>query len=290
MCLITEFGCSVKPLVKDLLGDSLLHHACFGGSLDLVEFLIQEHEEDVNTRNDQGNTPLCYAAGNGSAKVAMLMIEQHGCDPNVVGYLGKSLLHYACEGGSVDLVRYLIEKCKVNVDARDDQLYTPLHIAAFSGTVEVALFLIKELGCDVNTTGYLGRSLLHDVCEGGNLLLVQLLLSSYGLSVLSDDEANTPLHSCSIKGHSMCVEALLSANAPPLIRNNAGKTPVDVSKDRASMVLNQYLRNNREKQVDYNAVLALAEKKYSGKHPITRLFFLGNCGAGKTSLVESLKT
>ena len=290
MCLINEFGCAVKPAVKDQLGDSLLHHACFGGSVDLVKFLIEKHKEDVNARNDQGNTPLCYAAVSGSVEVALLLIEQFGCDTNVVGYLGKSVLHYACQGGSLKLVQSLIQEHHANVTTRDKNSYTPLHTAAYYGMADIALFLIDQFGCDIHAKGYEGQSLLHCACEGGSVRLVQSLLHT--ISVLSiDNEGNTPLHTCSSHGRAQCVEALLSLNAPVLIRNNNGKTPVDVAIGRSRTILDQYLVDNHHKlQVDYNVVLKLAKERYSGEHPLARLFVVGNPGAGKSSLVESLKT
>ena len=126
--------------------------------------------------------------------------------------------------------------------------------------------------------------------RGGSVFLVEYLLSK--LSVLStDNDGNTPLHTCASHGQAQCVEALLSANAPPLIRNNTGQTPMDVAKGRARVVLEEYLlKNHRKLQFNYNAMLGLAKSRYSGEYPVTRLFVLGNPGAGKSSLVESFKT
>lgn len=73
------------------------------------------------------------------------------------------------------------------------------------------------------------------VKEGSSVYLIKILLSE--ISVLSmDNEGNTPLHTCASHRHALCVEALLSVNAPPLIRNKAGKTPVDVAMGRARLV------------------------------------------------------
>lgn len=38
--------------------------------------------------------------------------------------------------------------------------------------MEVALSLINEFHCDTHATGNLGRSLLHEACEGGSVRLL----------------------------------------------------------------------------------------------------------------------
>ena len=107
----------------------------------------------------------------------------------------------------------------------------------------------------------------------------------------TDNDGNTPLHTCASHGQAPSVEALLAANAPPLIRNNTGQTSMDIAIGRARVVLEEYLlKNHRKLQFDYSAMLGLAKIRHSGEYPATRLFVLGNPGAGKSSLVESFKT
>ena len=308
LSLIDEYGCD--PNVRGRFGGSVLHDASQGGSVSLVQTLIREHKADVNARNDHNDTPLSLAACSGKADVALSLINEFGCDPNVRGQFGRSVLHDACEGGSVSLVQTLIREHKADVNARDDQNNTPLNVAAFSVKAEVALSLINEFGCDPNVRGQFGWTVLHNACEGGSVSLIQTLLRMHNLDALNildkrkessralsmsplldfSNRGETPLHICARFGHATCAEALLSANAPLLIRDNNGKTPVDVSKGKARVVLQQYLKENRHKlHIDYTAVLRTARKRYSGKYPITKLFILGNPGAGKSSLVESFK-
>ena len=312
LSLINEFDCD--PNVRGQFGISVLHYACEGGSVSLVQTLIREHKADVNARDDQNNTPLIVAACIGEAEVALSLIDEFGCDPNVRGRFGRSLLHYACEGGSVSLVQALIREHRADVNARDDQNETPLNVAAFSDKADIALSLINEFGCDTNIRGRFNRSLLHNACYGGCVSLVQTLIrehkadanarddtpdnkrgSTSALVTASlldiDNDGETPLHLCAWQGHAACVEALLSANAPLLLRDNYGRSPVDISKGKARVVLQQYLKENHHKlHIDYTAVLRAARKKYSGEHPVTKLFVLGNPGAGKSSLVQSFKT
>ena len=52
MCLIEEFGCD--PKVRGHRNRTLLHFACYGGSLQLVQTLIQKYNAgiDINSRDD----------------------------------------------------------------------------------------------------------------------------------------------------------------------------------------------------------------------------------------------
>ena len=287
LSLIKEFGCD--PNARGHLDRPLISFACQSCSVSLVRTLILEYNADTNARDNFNYTPLNLSAYAGNVDVTLALLDEFGCDPNERGYLRRSLLHDACYGGSVNLVQTLIRKYKANIYARDYHTMTPLHLAAYCGKTNVALCLIKEFKCDINTRGHLGKSLLHDACEGGSLVLVQYLLPFISIFCV-DNEGNTPLHTCSRFGHAACVEALLLKNAPILVRNNRGHTPRDVATGQALLVLQEFLISNREKrQIDYNYVLNLSEKKYSGEHPITRLFVIGDPGAGKSSLVESMK-
>ena len=101
------------------------------------------------------------------------------------------------------LVQSLIRDHHAEVNAIDDNDYTPLHTAAYYGITDIAVSLINEFGCDIHTAGYQGIFLLHAACEGGSVWLVQCLLNT--ISVLSmDNEGNTPLHTCSSHGCSVC--------------------------------------------------------------------------------------
>ena len=289
MFLIKDLDCD--PHVKGLTNRSLLHSACEGGNSNLVRTLIEEFNADFNDVCELSTTPLHIAALCGKQEVVRLLIDKYRCDPNTRGYMGKSLLHLACDirAGNINLIRTLINDYHADVNSQDDNGNTPLAVAAYSGQGECALVLINEFGADINVRGTSGRSLLHNACEGGRVILVRLLLAF--LSMLSIDMyGNTPLHICAVFNRVNCVHALLSANAPVLIRNNNGCTPIDLARGESKLVIDHYLKDNQHQlKVDYNEVIRLAAAKYSGENHITRVLVLGHPGAGKSSLVESLK-
>ena len=109
--------------------------------------------------------------------------------------------------------------------------------------------------------------------------------------LLVDDDGNTPLHTaCLNYSRKPILTALLKYNPPLLVRNKDGKTPLDVAPSWLLSILDQYMNENSDKiYADYQNIQTLAKKKYSSAEPITRIFVIGNPGAGKSSLVETLK-
>ncbi|MEM2186309.1 MAG: ankyrin repeat domain-containing protein [Thermofilaceae archaeon] len=99
---------------------SLLHFAAEMGDLELARFFVEMVpsllgiEQDVNARDNDGETPL----------------------------------HKAVFRGHLEVARFLVEK-GADVNARNIDGMTPLHLAVFRGHLEVARFLVEK-GADVN--------------------------------------------------------------------------------------------------------------------------------------------
>ena len=149
---------AVIPVQLDVMGDLLLHYACAGGAIELVQTLI--YDLNVSARDSQNNIPISIAAFAGNTEVVLSLISEFGCDPNVKGCNGRSLLHDACTGGDICLVQTLINEYKADVNAQDDDCSTPLHVAAHTGKIKIALSLINEFGCDPGVEGYNGCIML----------------------------------------------------------------------------------------------------------------------------------
>ena len=226
---------------------------------------------------------------NGKEDVAVILIKKFGCDPYVKGYLGRSLLHSACCGGNINLVRTLIHKHHEDLKCHDNQNNAPLHVAALSGREEIVIALINEFKCDPNARGFEHGSLLHLACAGGNANTVRSICK-FTSPLIVDANGDTPLHTCSALDHTDCVKTLLSNGAPILTRNNSGKTPIDIANGSAKVFLDDYVKDHKGKIYhEYDTIQDISRKKYCGAERITRVFVIGNPGAGKSSLVETLK-
>ena len=106
----------------------------------------------------------------------------------------------------------------------------------------------------------------------------------------TNDDGDTFLHKAAAWGGKECVEALLQLGAPIMLRNAAGKTARDVARGETKLLLDAYITQNQAKiYAHYDKIIQQAKKKYSNAEPLTRVFVIGNPGAGKSSFVETMK-
>ena len=288
IALINEFSCNTS--VKDRSVRTLLHSACERGCLNLVRTLVRDHNADVNARDDHNNTPLHLAATEGKEDIALALINEFSCNTSVKDRSGRTVLHSACERRCLTLVQTLMQDRNVDINAQDNDKDTPLHIAIRQGNETIAFTLIIELGCDKNVRNGRGDNCLHTACLKGRSSLVKALSKHVPLLTTNND-GNTPLHLASTNYIDRdCVEELLLLDAPIMLRNSAGETARDVAHYRVKPLLDAFIKTNQAKiYTHYRELMHHAKKIYASAERITRIFVIGNSGAGKSTFVETMK-
>ena len=125
-----------------------LHLASLYGHLDIVRYLVEQRNCDVNCRNKYKTTPLHFAAYKGRLHIVQYLIIERGCDPMCRGRYGAPPLHSACLDGRLAVVKYLLEDVKVDSSCRDVNNSTPLHIAVHGGHLPAVKLLVEDYLCD----------------------------------------------------------------------------------------------------------------------------------------------
>ena len=267
-----------------------LHYSCLGGFVNIARTLVK-NKANVNARTDSGDTPLTLAIRNKHDNVVHALSDNN-CEVSAKDKDAYAeLLYLSCRRGYDGIVRIIITQNKADINAKTKSGDTPLHVAALYGQLQVTIALINEFNCDINVKGHMGRSLLHSACAGYQMSgAVVEYVGRYLSPLLVDDDGNTPLHTACLSHNMAALATLLKYNPPMLVRNKDGQTPLDLAIPEAIDVFDKYMRENEDKiYADYTNIQTLAKKKYSSAEPITRIFVIGNPGAGKSSLVETLK-
>ena len=169
--------------IKDNEGMTSLHHCAFGGSSEVLEFLIS-NGADVTAIDLYGRTPLHYAAANSQLQCLMILIKDPKVTVDIQDKRGCSSLHMAA---SQDLdgrcVEYLISR-KADVWIKDIQGYTPLHYAAANGNLSAIMTLVQleevEIGCKSESTEKIPQSFaLYLAVLGTHVDCLVVLLSRF---------------------------------------------------------------------------------------------------------------
>ncbi|XP_071099039.1 serine/threonine-protein phosphatase 6 regulatory ankyrin repeat subunit B-like [Haliotis cracherodii] len=149
--------------------DTLLHAACDGGNIDIVRHVIGDF--DINTRGENGHTPLMLAVCEGHTDVVDFVVD-HGADVNMVDNDGDGLLHLACEAGNVKMVKDVMSYSDINL--KDNVGWTPLAMAAVEGNYAVFKYL-KGLGADVTLADRAGDDVYTLALQGGSRGIIKEL-------------------------------------------------------------------------------------------------------------------
>ncbi|KAL5265074.1 hypothetical protein ACHWQZ_G005979 [Mnemiopsis leidyi] len=116
-------------------GETLLHRAAITGDIDKLQFLLEENEIDVNSKDNAGWTPLHEACIKKHVECARLLLE-YGAEVNAKAENHDTPLHDACSKDALAIIRLLLDHgaCKVlkNMDG-----FTPVHFARSDKAIQL---------------------------------------------------------------------------------------------------------------------------------------------------------
>ncbi|KTG38132.1 hypothetical protein cypCar_00007658 [Cyprinus carpio] len=231
-------------------GETALHVAARYGNVDVVQYLCSIHANPDLVDREQ-ETPLHCAAWHGYSAVARALCEA-GCDVNARNREGESPLLTASARGFKDIVECLLEH-GADMDSADKDAHIALHLAVRRCQTEVVKCLLRH-HCYVDHQDRHGNTPLHIACKDGNLPVVM---------------------------------QLCAAKANLDIPNKDGKTAEDLAiaeqQEHVAVLLAKLKKDN------HKSIYIQQLRPTQTLQPRIKLKLFGHSGAGKNTLVESLK-
>jgi len=201
---------------------TLFYVASEGGQVTILRVLPDE-DPNINTINEDGETPLTVALRHGPMKTlteATNLLLGHGANPNPTGR-GQSPIYEAVARGHHD-VMHLLQKHGVDLRTRNHLGETLLNVASENGHLKVARGLL-EFGADISSRDNLGRTPLH-VIHSKSEDVALLLLERGADADVRDDDGRAPLHFSTGQGSLKFAQQLLELGADVNPRDNQGRT------------------------------------------------------------------
>ena len=165
---------------------------------------------DIETKNENGRSPLLRASVSGKIAVVKMLVEA-GADVCVTDNEGDSCLTLAAWSEHTETVRYLVGLKDVDVNHAENDGDTALHFAVQEGHGDVVQVLI-DAGADLeakNKDDEQGRSPLLLASVEGHLDIVKMLVEAGAGVRVTDNEGDTCLILASLRGHTETVRYLV---------------------------------------------------------------------------------
>ena len=137
--LMISKGCPTTALDSEDSSYTCLHHAARIGDAVLIGAIAAKGRLNVNSPDEDGNTPLHVASAGGHGGMVIPALLACGADIQGRNEDGDTPLH--CAVGAALVVLLAKGAC---VHARNDHFYCPLHTACLRQDIESAQVLIKS--------------------------------------------------------------------------------------------------------------------------------------------------
>ena len=116
--------------------------AASNGHDDVVRYLLEQPETDVDVLNAGGTTALMTAARGGHLETVKILLDDPRCDVNCLGKWGGTALMNAAGFGHMDVVKELLKHDNISLAATyTDKKHSPITIAKQNGFDEIAELL-----------------------------------------------------------------------------------------------------------------------------------------------------
>ncbi|XP_051468526.1 ankyrin repeat domain-containing protein 16 isoform X8 [Apus apus] len=192
-------------------GDTLLHQAARNGHRDVLAYLVEALEMDLEVFNSDYKRPLHEAASMGHPECVSYLLERgasvdclkkgdwtplmmactrqnlevikalvdHGANPLLKNKDGWNCFHIASREGHPHVLQYLLDVSPGCWDTESTINRTPLHTAAMHGCLEAVELLLERCQYKPDSRDRCGVTPFMDAIQKGHVDIARLLLEKH---------------------------------------------------------------------------------------------------------------
>ena len=192
------------------------------GQMEEAVRLVRQHPEWLTARDPAGATPILVAVYNRQLAIASVLAEAASLD-----------LYEASALGRVDRIQQILSTTPSLASSYSPDGFSAVGLAAFFGHADAARTLIAA-GADVNAaaTNAFKVTALHAAVAGGNLEIVRAVLAAGGDPDAAQQAGFRPMHEAGLNAKRELAELLLAYGADPSLKNDAGKSAIDMAREK----------------------------------------------------------
>ncbi|KAJ6016558.1 hypothetical protein N7540_011149 [Penicillium herquei] len=127
------------------MGKSPLAWAAANRKTQLVKFLLRTSRVNVNSQDNQKQTPLMHAIAVNDRTTVERLLKTEEIDLNILDDVGRTAIFYAVQKGDLHVTRLLTETQKVNLSIHDDSGESVLDFARKFGNQDIIAALAIQL-------------------------------------------------------------------------------------------------------------------------------------------------
>lgn len=192
----------------------------------------------LETRNEQGWTPLMVALFEGREEIALFLIKK-GANIHFSDRSGYRPIHWAAYQGYGNVIREIVTR-GADVHANTNFGWPPLLQAAARGH-EKAVDTLIELGANVNVQDNEGWTALHKACGNDDRDMAHFLITQGASIDATHRDGTTALHIATRNSYNVLAALLLKAGANPNVADHKGVTPLHLAASQRNTTLTTLL-------------------------------------------------
>ncbi|OHS93697.1 hypothetical protein TRFO_40038 [Tritrichomonas foetus] len=282
--LSAAIGCSL-PTVKLLVeagGNintennehfSVANVASISGNADIIEYIMNFEEIDLNHFDCENLTPLFNACRFNQCKVIELLLRSQYIDVNAkCGSQEMRPLHIAADCDNIDSIKLLFNRRDLDVNAPDKNGRTPLHAATEKGNKEAVFLLLNHPNILPNILDDSGRAPFTIALNLHNFNLITMFVSDPDIHLdierLKDSDL---LQNFASKGNIEAVIGLVRRGFSPDRIDSNGRTALTIALGNGDVEMVRALLGTRlvdinRKYVNSESLLHLATLNNKASH------------------------